>query len=107
MENINKSRGDISEMQLFNNLILDLDLVDLPFNGRKFTWSNMQVDPLLVKLDWVFTSLLGGSPTLQLQLIPSLGPSLIIPLFLSLLEQIFPKAPTSDLKTIGLRMLIS
>jgi len=94
-------------MQLFNNLILDLDLVDLPFNGRKFTWSNMQVDPLLVKLDWVFTSLLGGSPTLQLQLIPSLGPSLIIPLFLSLLEQIFPKAPTSDLKTIGLRMLIS
>ena len=93
-------------MQLFNNLILDLDLADLPFNGKIFTLSNMQVDPLLVKLDWVFTSLLRGTPTLQLQLRPSLGPSLIIPLF-SLLEQIFPKALTSGSKTIGLRMLIS
>lgn len=29
---------------------------DIPFSGRNYTWSNMQSDPLLVKLDWVFTS---------------------------------------------------
>lgn len=54
--NRNKAGGDISEMNLFNELILDLDLVEIPFNGRNFTWSNMQADPLMVKLDWVFTS---------------------------------------------------
>lgn len=43
-------------MNLFNELITDLDLVEIPFSGRSFTWSNMQTDPLLVKLDWVFTS---------------------------------------------------
>jgi len=41
---------------MFNELISDLDLVENPFSGREFTWNNMQRDPLLVKLDWVFTS---------------------------------------------------
>ena len=41
---------------MFNDYILGLDIVDLPFNGRNYTWSNMQSDPLLVKLDWVFTN---------------------------------------------------
>jgi hypothetical protein len=43
-------------MNLFNELILDLDLAEIPFSGRSYTWSTMQSDPLLVKLDWVFTS---------------------------------------------------
>jgi hypothetical protein len=43
-------------MLLFNDLIQHLDLVDIPFMGRHFTWSNMQEDPLIEKLDWVFTS---------------------------------------------------
>lgn len=43
-----------SEMLLFNNLISHHQWVDLPFHGHTFTWSNMQVPPLLVKLDWVF-----------------------------------------------------
>lgn len=43
-------------MFLFNDVIQHLDLVDLPFQGKRFTWSNMQDDPLLEKLDWVFTS---------------------------------------------------
>jgi hypothetical protein len=43
-------------MLLFNNLIQHLDLVDVQFTGRHFTWSNMQDDPLLEKLDWVFTT---------------------------------------------------
>lgn len=51
----NKPGGDVGEMDMFNNLIADLDLVEIPFSGRNFTWSNMQSDPLLVKLDWVFT----------------------------------------------------
>lgn len=50
----NKPGGDAGDMQMFNNLISDLDLVDIPFSGRCFTWSNMQLDPLLIKLDWVF-----------------------------------------------------
>lgn len=41
---------------MFNELIIDMDLSDIPFNGHKYTWSNMQEDPLLVKLDWVLSS---------------------------------------------------
>lgn len=55
-ENRNKPGGDLSEINLFNELISDLDLTEIPFTGREFTWSNMQRDPLLIKLDWVFTS---------------------------------------------------
>jgi hypothetical protein len=50
-ENRNKPGGDIREMCMFNEMITDLDLVEIPFSGRNFTWSNMQSDPLLVKLD--------------------------------------------------------
>lgn len=49
--NRNKPGGDLSEMNLFNEIISELDLVEIPFSGRNFTWSNMQADPLLVKLD--------------------------------------------------------
>jgi exonuclease III len=56
-KNQNKPRGDTNEMNLFNEVISDLDLVEIPFSDRNFTWSNMQEDPLLVKLDWIFTSL--------------------------------------------------
>jgi len=55
-ENRNKSGGDLGEMNMFNELITDLDLIEIPFSGRNFSWSNMQTDPLLIKLDWVFTS---------------------------------------------------
>jgi len=55
-ENRNKPGGDLTEVNLFNEAISDLDLIDIPFSGRNFSWSNMQDDPLLVKLDWVFTS---------------------------------------------------
>lgn len=55
-ENRNKPGGDLGEMNLFNEAISDLDLVDIPFSGRNYTWSNMQEDPLLVKLDWILTS---------------------------------------------------
>jgi hypothetical protein len=41
---------------LFNDAIGHLGLIELPLKGRKFTWSNMQMDPLLEQLDWFFTS---------------------------------------------------
>ncbi|KAG2562099.1 hypothetical protein PVAP13_8KG119800 [Panicum virgatum] len=40
----------------FRYLINDLELKDLPLLGRKFTWSNQQDSPTLVKLDRVLCS---------------------------------------------------
>jgi hypothetical protein len=55
-ENRNRPGGNISDMLLFNDIIQHLDLAEISVVGRSFTWSNMQPDPLLEKLDWVFTS---------------------------------------------------
>ena len=54
--NRNWGTGDINHMLMFNSIIAQLDLEDIPIKGRAYTWSNMQDDPLLVKLDWIFTS---------------------------------------------------
>ena len=43
-------------MFLFNEVISHLGWTEIPLQGRKFTWSNMQPSPLLEKIDWVFTS---------------------------------------------------
>lgn len=43
-------------MFMFNNAISALGLIEIILQGRKYTWSNMQPNPLLQKLDWVFTS---------------------------------------------------
>lgn len=53
-EDRNRPGGDPGDMSLFNNFISDMELVDIPFSGRTYTWSNMEKDPLLIKLDWVF-----------------------------------------------------
>ena len=53
-ENRIRPGDDNSEMLLFNEAISGV--VELPLQGRKFTWTNKQ-DPLLLKrLDWFFTS---------------------------------------------------
>lgn len=54
--NRNKPGGDPQSMMTFNNIIINLDLVEIPLKGRSFTWCNMQDQPLLEKLGWVFTS---------------------------------------------------
>lgn len=41
----------------FNEIIRNLGLLEIPLKGRKFTWSNMQNEPLLEQIDWVFTSI--------------------------------------------------
>lgn len=56
LEDRNKPGGDISEIMMFNAAISHLGIQEIPLQGRKFTWSNMQPSPLLEKLDWVFSS---------------------------------------------------
>jgi hypothetical protein len=52
-------------MSLFNNFILDMELVDIPFSGTTYTWSNMQIDPLLIKIG--FSAMLVGATINPLQ----------------------------------------
>lgn len=52
----NRAGGDPNNMLLFNDIIQTLDWEEIPLKGRTFSWSNMQLDPLLEKLDWIFTS---------------------------------------------------
>jgi endonuclease/exonuclease/phosphatase family metal-dependent hydrolase len=43
-------------MGRFRKLIEDLSLKEIPLHGRKYTWSNQQDSPVLVKLDRVLCS---------------------------------------------------
>jgi endonuclease/exonuclease/phosphatase family metal-dependent hydrolase len=52
----NKEGGDVQEMYLFNEAISKLGLVEIPLQGRRFTWTNKRPDPLLERLDWFFSS---------------------------------------------------
>jgi hypothetical protein len=55
-DNRNLPGGDVNDMFLFNEVIDQLGLLELPIKGRAYTWSNMQQTPLLEQLDWFFTS---------------------------------------------------
>jgi hypothetical protein len=55
-DNRNRLGGNVQDMLLFNDIIHHLDLVVVPPKDRFFTWSNMQDNCLLEKLDWVFTN---------------------------------------------------
>jgi hypothetical protein len=55
-ENRNKVGGNFQDSLIFNNIISHLGLIELPLKGRIYTWSNMQVAPLLKQIDWFFTS---------------------------------------------------
>ena len=52
----NKPGGSIEDTFIFNSMISNLGILEIPLKGRKFTWSNMQDEPLLEQLDWCFTS---------------------------------------------------
>lgn len=53
----NKSGGNMNGIMIFNEIISNLGLLEIqiPLKGRKVTWSNMQSEPLLEQIDWVFT----------------------------------------------------
>lgn len=44
----------MNDMMIFNEVISNLGLIELPINGRSYTWSNTQENPLLQQLDWFF-----------------------------------------------------
>ena len=44
-------------MGRFRRFINNLSLKEIPLRGRKYTWSNQQVSPTLVKLDRVLCSI--------------------------------------------------
>lgn len=55
-EDRNQPGGDHQEMYLFNEAISKLGLVDIPLKGRRYTWTNKHLSPLLERLDWFLTS---------------------------------------------------
>lgn len=52
----NRSGVNVENMLLFNNAISSLGIVEIPLQGRKFTWTNKQQPPLLERLDCFFSS---------------------------------------------------
>jgi hypothetical protein len=56
LENINKQGRNMQDVMGFNSIISNLGLQEIPLKGRRFTWSNMQQEPLLEQIDWCFTS---------------------------------------------------
>ncbi len=50
-EERNGGRGGRSAVCNFNDLISDLELIDLPLQNQRITWSNLQRHPALAKLD--------------------------------------------------------
>lgn len=52
----NNSNLNRAMMGYFWKVINDLALKEIQLHGRKYTWSNQQDNPVLVKLDRVFCS---------------------------------------------------
>jgi hypothetical protein len=51
--NRNRPGVNNSYMLSFNDIIRESNLGELPVKERKYTWSNMQEDPLLEQPDWL------------------------------------------------------
>lgn len=45
LEDRNREGADVNEMFLFNEAIKKLDLIELPIQGRQYTWTNKQFPP--------------------------------------------------------------
>lgn len=56
VQNRNRPGGDMNDIFLYNDMISNLGLIEIPLKDRSFTWSNMHDSPLLEQLDWVFIS---------------------------------------------------
>lgn len=51
-----KPGGNFGDMITFSDFIRSQSLIELPIKGCAYMWSNMQIDPLLEQIDWLFTS---------------------------------------------------
>ena len=56
-EDMNNANYNWAMMGRFRRFINDLSLKEIPQHSRKYTWSNQQVSPTLVKLDRVLCSI--------------------------------------------------
>ncbi|WOL20297.1 hypothetical protein Cni_G29101 [Canna indica] len=77
-------KGHSGDSRVFSQLIVDLDLLDLPIAGLDYTWTNNQAQPALAKLDQILLgSQLGGIYGPLYQDGPSLSKPILIeqPLF--------------------------
>jgi hypothetical protein len=54
LEDRNRDGTNMQDIMVFNEMISNLGLQEIPLKYRNFTWSNMQQDPLLEQLDWCF-----------------------------------------------------
>lgn len=57
LENKNRVGGNINDINIFSAIFSNHGLMEIPLKGRKYTWSNMQEQPLMEQLDWCFTTL--------------------------------------------------
>ncbi|WVZ96479.1 hypothetical protein U9M48_042112, partial [Paspalum notatum var. saurae] len=76
-----------------NEAISNLNLIEVPLNGKRFTWTNKQFPPLLERLDWFFTSLW------------SLKPRITAPVS-SASQPAFLKGASSDLRTSDFQKVV-
>jgi hypothetical protein len=53
---MNRQGANINDIIIFNEIISNLNLQEIPLKGRNYTWSKMQQDPLMEQLNWCFTS---------------------------------------------------
>jgi hypothetical protein len=56
VESRNQPGANLTYIATFKEIISYLGLIELPIKGHAFTWSIIQIDPLLVQVDWFFTS---------------------------------------------------
>ena len=106
-EDKNKPGGDVNEMLMFNEAISELGLIELPLKGSQFSWSNMQDNPLLEKLDWFFTSAAWMTSYPDTMALPLAKPiSDHLPCMIKIGTNT-PNQKCSDLKTIGLIIALS
>ena len=52
---IERDGGNMNDITIFNEIISNLGLLEIPLKGSNLTWSNMQSLPL-EQIDWVFTT---------------------------------------------------
>lgn len=47
----NPNAANWRESIKFSNLIMDVDLINLPLRGKNYTWSNFRLQPIMERLD--------------------------------------------------------
>jgi hypothetical protein len=76
LQDRNREGDNMQDIMVFNEIISNLGLQEIPLKGKNYIGSNMRQDPLLEQLDWCFTSTIGYLITLTLCFCPWPEPSL-------------------------------